>query len=110
MSRQRSMEDDSARGVCDRSGSLVRLTDVRYSTLKFYTEQGLLPFEQAEENLTRRYCRTRNSIERIRLLRSLRAQGRTIAEVKAIVSALGSRPAAKRCLMPGSKRPQGMER
>ena len=26
---------------------LVRLTDVRYSTLKFYTEQGLLPFEQA---------------------------------------------------------------
>ena len=86
MSRQRSMET-IAHAEYVTIGELVRLTDVRYSTLKFYTEQGLLPFEQAEENLTRRYCRTR-SIERIRLLRSLRAQGRTIAEVKAIVSAL----------------------
>ncbi len=31
-------------------GELVRLTAVRYSTLKFYTEEGMLPFEQAEEN------------------------------------------------------------
>ena len=53
-----------------------------------YTEQGLLPFEQAEENLTRRYRRAQ-SVERIRLLRRLRAEGRTIAEVKAIVSAAG---------------------
>ena len=29
-------------------GELVRLTGVRYSTLKFYTEEGMLPFEQAE--------------------------------------------------------------
>ena len=27
-------------------GELVRLTDVRYSTLKFYTEQGLLPLSR----------------------------------------------------------------
>ena len=63
MSRQRSME------VIKNSeyvtiGELVRLTDVRYSTLKFYTEEGMLPFEQAEENLTRRYKRV-ESIERI---------------------------------------------
>ena len=56
MSRQRSME------VIEQSeyvtiGELVRLTGVRYSTLKFYTEEGMLPFEQAEENLTRRYRR-----------------------------------------------------
>ena len=38
-------------------GELVRLTGARYSTLKFYTEEGLLPFEQAEERLTRRYPR-----------------------------------------------------
>ncbi len=30
-------------------GELVRLTAVRYSTLKFYTQQGMLPFEQAED-------------------------------------------------------------
>ena len=45
MSRQRSME------VIEQSeyvtiGELVRLTGVRYSTLKFYTEEGMLPFEQ----------------------------------------------------------------
>ena len=56
MSRQRSMET-IAHAEYVTIGELVRLTDVRYSTLKFYTEQGLLPFEQAEENLTRRYCR-----------------------------------------------------
>ena len=80
MSRQRSMET-IARAEYVTIGELVRLTDVRYSTLKFYTEQGLLPFEQAEENLTRRYRRAQ-SVERIRLLRRLRAEGRTIAEVK----------------------------
>ena len=85
MSRQRSMET-IARAEYVTIGELVRLTDVRYSTLKFYTEQGLLPFEQ--ENLTRRYRRAQ-SVERIRLLRRLRAEGRTIAEVKAIVSAAG---------------------
>ena len=36
-------------------GELARLTGCRYSTLKFYTEEGMLPFEQAEQNLTRRY-------------------------------------------------------
>ena len=56
MSRQRSMEViEQAEYVT--IGELVRLTAVRYSTLKFYTEEGMLPFEQAEENLTRRLRR-----------------------------------------------------
>ena len=38
-------------------GELVRLTGCRYSTLKYYTEEEILPFEQEEENLTRRYKR-----------------------------------------------------
>ncbi len=62
-------------------GELVRLTDVRYSTLKFYTEQGLLPFEQAEQNLTRRYRREK-SVERIELLRRLREEGKSVGEIK----------------------------
>ena len=58
MSRRRSMEViEGAEYVT--IGELARLTGVRYSTLKFYTEEGLLNFEQAEENLTRRYRRAR---------------------------------------------------
>ena len=50
MSRQRSMET-ILQSEYVTIGELVRLTDVRYSTLKFYTEEGLLPFEQAEDCL-----------------------------------------------------------
>lgn len=56
MGRQRSMETIQT-AVYVTIGELVRLTDTRYSTLKFYTEEGMIPFEQAEENLTRRYRR-----------------------------------------------------
>lgn len=83
MSRQRSME------VIENSeyvtiGELVRLTDVRYSTLKFYTEEGILPFEQAEENLTRRYKRV-ESVERIAYIKKMREQKKTIPEIKEIL-------------------------
>ena len=107
MSRQRSMET-IAHAEYVTIGELVRLTDVRYSTLKFYTELGLLPFEQAEENLTRRYCRTER-IERIRLVRHLRGEGTTIAEVKAIVSAL-EQPGGRALPEAGQQLLQGMER
>ena len=83
MSRQRSME------AIEKSeyvtiGELVRLTGVRYSTLKFYTEEGMLPFEQAEENLTRRYKRE-ESVERITYIRPMREQKITKPEIKAIL-------------------------
>lgn len=46
MSRQRSMEViEKAEYVT--IGELARLTDIRYSTLKFYTEEVILQFEQA---------------------------------------------------------------
>ncbi|UWO23482.1 helix-turn-helix domain-containing protein [Marvinbryantia formatexigens] len=84
MSRQRTMEAISASEYVT-IGELVRLTNVRYSTLKFYTEEGMLPFEQAEENLTRRYRRL-ESIERISYIRKLREQKKTIPEIKVILS------------------------
>ena len=56
MSRQRSMEKILVSEYVS-IGELVRITGCRYSTLKFYTEEGMLPFEQAEENLTRRFPR-----------------------------------------------------
>ena len=80
MSRQRSMEVIRQAEYVT-IGELVRLTDVRYSTLKFYTEEGLLPFEQAEQNLTRRYRREK-SVERIELLRRLREEGKSVGEIK----------------------------
>lgn len=83
MSRQRSREViEQAEYVT--IGELVRLTAVRYSTLKFYTEEGMLPFEQAEENLTRRYRRV-ESLERIVQIRRLREQKKTIPEIKEIL-------------------------
>lgn len=83
MSRQRSME------VIENSeyvtiGELVRLTNVRYSTLKYYTEEGMLPFEQAEENLTRRYKREQ-SVVQIQRIKDLRQEGKSIPEIKTIL-------------------------
>ena len=83
MSRPRSME------VIENSeyvtiGELVRLTNLRYSTLKYYTEEGMLPFEQAEENLTRRYKREQ-SVVRIQRIKDLRQAGKSISEIKGIL-------------------------
>lgn len=85
MSRRRPMEViETAEYVT--IGELARLTDVRYSTLKFYTEEGMLPFYQAEENMTRRY-RREESIARLQQIRELRKQGRAIPEIKDILAA-----------------------
>ena len=62
-------------------GELARLTGCRYSTLKFYTEEGMLPFEQAEQNLTRRYRRI-ESVERVEWIRSQRELGKTVPEIR----------------------------
>ena len=81
MSRQRSMEViQQAEYVT--IGELVRLTDVRYSTLKFYTEEGMLPFEQAGENLTRRYRRGERPARNAHL-QNPRGGGKRIPEINA---------------------------
>lgn len=62
-------------------GELVRLTGIRYSTLKYYTECGLLPFFQEDTNLTRRYNRI-DSIDRLDIIEELKKEGKSIAEIK----------------------------
>ena len=62
-------------------GELVRLTGARYSTLKYYTEEGMLHFEQKEENLTRRYKRE-ESVARILLIKQLKTDGLSIPQIK----------------------------
>ena len=83
MSRQRSMEKISSSEYVP-IGELSRLTGCRYSTLKYYTEEGMLPFEQEEENLTRRYRRG-ETVERIERIRRLKESGKTIPEIKELV-------------------------
>lgn len=87
MSRQRKLEViQQAEDVT--IGELVRLTDTRYSTLKYYTEEGMLPFQQAEENLTRRYKREK-SVQRIGRIKALRRQGKSIQQIKALLAREG---------------------
>lgn len=66
-------------------GELARLTGCRYSTLKFYTEEGMLPFEQAEQNLARRY-RRQESTARVEWIRGKRESGMTVPEVKEMLA------------------------
>ena len=80
MSRQRSMEAiQTAEYVT--IGELARLTDVRYSTLKFYTEEGMIPFQQPEKNLTRRYKRE-EAVARILGIKKMRAEGKSVPEIR----------------------------
>lgn len=80
MSRQRSMEKILVSEYVT-IGELARITGCRYSTLKHYTEEGMLDFEQEETNLTRRY-RREESVSRVEKIRMMRAAGMSIPEVK----------------------------
>ncbi len=80
MSRQRSMEAIQAAEYVT-IGELARLTDVRYSTLKFYTEEGMIPFRQPEKNLTRRYKRE-EAVARVFEIKKMRAEGKSVPEIR----------------------------
>jgi DNA-binding transcriptional MerR regulator len=79
VSRRRSLEDILQSEYVS-IGELSRLTDSRYSTLKYYTEAGLIPFEQSDENLTRRYPREA-SVQRIETIKRLKKSGLSISEI-----------------------------
>lgn len=83
MSRQRSIEKIMASEYVT-IGELVRITASRYSTLKFYTEEGMLSFEQEEENLTRRYKRE-ETVKRIEEIKRLKSEGKSIPRIKEIL-------------------------
>ena len=56
---------------------------------RYMNTEGMLPFDQAEENLTRRYKRV-ESMERIARIKQLRAQKKTIAEIKTLLKQEGN--------------------
>ena len=84
MSRQRSIEKILESEYVT-IGELVRITNSRYSTLKFYTEEGMIPFEQEEEKLTRRFPREK-AIERIEEIKELKIKGYRVDEIKSILN------------------------
>lgn len=83
MSRQRSLQTISEAEYIS-IGELARLTGTRYSTLKFYTEEGMLPFQQEGEKLVRRYHRE-ESIRQLQRIRQMREEGLTIPQIQAIL-------------------------
>jgi len=80
MSRQRSIEKIKSSEYVT-IGELVRLTETRYSTLKHYTEEGMLPFEQTEKKLTRRYNRV-NTLKRLAEIKKMKDEGFSIPQIK----------------------------
>ena len=83
MSRQRSLQT-IAEAEYISIGALARLTGTRYSTLKFYTEEGMLPFHQEGEKLVRRYHRE-ESIRQLQRIRQMREEGLTIPQIQAVL-------------------------
>lgn len=59
---------------------LAKLSKLRPSTVKYYTEIGLLPFEQGEDGLARRY-NLEIALERLGQIKKLRRQGLSIKQI-----------------------------
>ncbi|MBP1997101.1 MerR family transcriptional regulator [Paenibacillus eucommiae] len=61
---------------------LVELSKVRYSTIKYYTEEGMIPFEQEDIRLIRKYPRelALKRLEEIRVMKE--EEGLTIKQIK----------------------------
>lgn len=80
MSRRRELETIKAAEYIT-IGELSRLSGVRYSTLKFYTEDGLITFVQSDCGLTRRYKREL-ALRQLEEICELRKAGMSIAAIK----------------------------
>jgi len=60
---------------------LVELSGVRYSTIKYYTEENMIPYEQEDTRLTRRYPREL-ALRRLNEIRVMKEGGLTIEQIK----------------------------
>jgi len=60
--------------------SSLNLSGIRLATLKYYTELGILPFNQAEKRLTRKYKKG-EALERLEKIKELKEKRLTIKEI-----------------------------
>lgn len=79
MSRKRSPETVMQAELVTVS-ELVQLSGMRYSTLKYYTEIGILPFNQLDTGLVRRYPRL-HALARLEKIRAMKDNGMTIQQI-----------------------------
>lgn len=63
-----------------RRKDLAKLSGVRESTIKYYTELGLLPFKQDGERLSR-YYNIKEALKTLKDITALKKQGKTIPEI-----------------------------
>lgn len=61
-------------------GELAKVSGIRQSTLKFYTEIGILPFSQDGERLIRRYKKD-EALKRLEEIKKLKEKRLTIREI-----------------------------
>jgi len=61
-------------------GELAKVSGIRLTTLKYYTELGILPFNQAEKRLTRKYKKG-EALERLGKIKELKGKRLTIKEI-----------------------------
>lgn len=62
------------------TSELAEVSGVRYGTIKFYSQIGILPFEQAGERL-RRYYNKRETLKRFNEIKKLKERRLTIKEI-----------------------------
>lgn len=59
---------------------MAEVSGTRLTTLKYYTELGILPFNQAEKRLTRKY-KKEDVLERLEKIKELKKKRLTIKEI-----------------------------
>ena len=63
-----------------RQSELAELNNIRPSTVKYYSELGLLPYKQHGEGLSKFYHRE-DSTKRLKEILELKGQGKSITEI-----------------------------
>lgn len=63
-----------------RQSELAELNDIRPSTVKYYSELGLLPYKQQAEGLSKFYHRE-DSSKRLQEILELKEKGKSISEI-----------------------------
>ena len=77
--RKRTLEEIKKRDFLKIS-ELAELCGVRYSTVKFYAELGLLPYEQQGKRLAK-YYPTKEASQKLKEILRLRDKGQSIPEI-----------------------------
>ena len=62
------------------TSELAEVSGIRYGTIKFYSQTGILPFKQAGKRL-RRYYRKKETLKRFNKIQKLKDKRLTIEEI-----------------------------